>query len=92
MKEYLESTQRVLEHVDSTSTGLTGKEAQTRLEQQGKNKLQEAKGKSLAKRFLEQILDPMILILLAAATISGVTAVMEGESFADVFIIYLWLL
>ena len=31
--------------------------------------------------------DPMILILLAAAIISGVTAAIEGESFADVIII-----
>ena len=30
---------------------------------------------------------PMILILLAAATISGVLAVVEGESFTDVIII-----
>lgn len=31
--------------------------------------------------------DPMIIILLAAAAISGVLAVMQGESFADVIII-----
>ncbi len=87
MKEYLESTQSVLEQVNSTPGGLSGAEANTRLQTNGPNKLQEAKGKSLVRRFLEQILDPMILILLAAATISAVTAVMEGESFADVFII-----
>ncbi len=87
MKEYLKSADEVLTQVQSSDKGLKSQEAQTRLEQNGKNKLQEAKGKSLARRFLEQILDPMILILLAAATISAVTAVMEGESFADVFII-----
>ena len=87
MKEYLESAQSVLEQTGSAEKGLSGKEAALRLERNGKNKLQEAKGKSLARRFLEQILDPMILILLAAAAISAVTAVMEGESLADVFII-----
>ena len=87
MKEYLESTQAVLEKLSSAENGLKEQEAKVRLEKNGKNKLQEAKGKSLAKRFLEQILDPMILILLGAATISAVTAVMENESFADVFII-----
>ena len=87
MKEYLQSTTEVLSHVGSSEQGLSAKEAQIRLEQNGKNKLADTKGKSLARRFLEQILDPMILILLAAATISAVTAVMEGESFADVFII-----
>ena len=42
---------------------------------------------SLAARFLKELADPMILILIAAAVISGVTAVYAGESFADVIII-----
>jgi len=49
--------------------------------------LEAAKGKSLIRRFLEQLSDPMILILLAAAAVSGVLAVVENESFADVIII-----
>ena len=50
-------------------------------------KLAEGKKDSLLKRFINQLMDPMILILLAAAAISGVLAVVEGESFADVIII-----
>ena len=87
MKEYMESKEQVLEHLSSTQTGLSQQEAHRRLEENGKNKLQEGKTKSLFKRFLEQIADPMILVLLAAAGISAVTAVLENESFADVFII-----
>lgn len=34
-----------------------------------------------------QLADPMIIVLLAAAALSGVTAVYGGESLADVFII-----
>ena len=45
------------------------------------------RGKSLFRRFLEQLADPMILILLAAAAVSGVLAAVENDSFADVIII-----
>ncbi len=87
MKYYCESAQDVLEAVGSSESGLTPQEAARRLEQNGPNKLAEAKGKSLIRRFLEQLADPMIIILLVAAAISGVLAVVEGESFADVIII-----
>lgn len=50
-------------------------------------KLKDNPGKSLSKRFLEELADPMIIILLAAAAISGVLAVAQDESFADVIII-----
>lgn len=55
--------------------------------QNGANELKAAKGKSLLRRFAEQVADPMIVILLAAAAISGVLAVLENDSFADVIII-----
>ena len=55
--------------------------------QHGANELKAAKGKSLLRRFAEQVADPTIVILLAAAAISGVLAVLENDSFADVIII-----
>ncbi len=87
MKYYCKTKEDVLQAVSTTETGLTSAEAQKRLEQNGKNKLAAAKGKSLIRRFLEQLADPMIIILLAAAGISGVLAVVENESFTDVIII-----
>ena len=45
------------------------------------------KMKSNLQRFFEELKDPMILILLAAALISGITSAYEGESYADVVII-----
>ncbi len=87
MKHYLESAEDVLIDVASSSEGLSSQIAEERLTQNGKNKLVEAKGKSLLARILEQIADPMIIILLVAAAVSAVTAALEGESFADVFII-----
>lgn len=77
----------MLSQVQSSKDGLSGAEAEKRLAANGKNKLAEAKKDSLLKRFLKQLADPMILILLAAAFISGILAVVENESFADVIII-----
>ena len=87
MKFYCSAKEAVLEELHSDAVGLTQQEAEMRLEQNGKNRLEAAKGKSLLRRFLEQIADPMIIILLIAAFISGVLAVVENDSFTDVIII-----
>ena len=87
MKTYCEEKEAVLAELDSSENGLSSAEAQKRLEAHGKNKLKEPAKESLIKRFFGQMADPMIIILLAAAAISGVLAVMQGESFADVIII-----
>ena len=87
MKLYCEDNEKVLGELKSTRDGLSSAEATKRLEANGKNKLAAAKGKSIVRRFLEQLADPMIIILLVAALISGVLAVVENESFADVIII-----
>ncbi len=88
MKEYLESVQKNLDSQGSDAqNGLSSEKALKRIEKYGKNKLAEGKKTSIAKRFLNQISDPMIIILIIAAAVSGVTAAFEGESFVDVFII-----
>ena len=87
MRFYCESGDTVLKEVGSSRNGLSTAEASARLEKNGKNKLAEAKGKSLIRRFFEQLADPMTIILLVAAAISGVVAALEGEGFADVIII-----
>ena len=87
MKYYCEEKEQVLKELDASDDGLRQAEAERRLEQDGKNRLAAAKGKSLFRRFLEQLADPMILILLAAAAVSGVLAAVENDSFADVIII-----
>ena len=87
MKAYLESCEEVLKQQGSDAAGLSSAEAGKRLEQVGYNKLQEGKKKSLLERFLGELADPMIIILIAAAVISGVTAFYSGESFTDVIII-----
>ena len=87
MRYYCETEESVLKELGTSENGLSTEEAGKRLEQNGKNRLEAAKGKSLIRRFLEQLADPMIIILLAAAAISGVLAVIENDSFADVIII-----
>ncbi len=88
MKEYLKTGEEVLrEQSVDAGQGLSEAEVAGRLSKHGKNKLVEAKKTPIWKRFLEQLADPMIIILIAAAAVSGVTAVYAGESFADVIII-----
>ena len=87
MKFYCEDQTKVLSSLNTSEEGLSSAEAQKRLEANGKNKLAAAKDKSIVRRFLEQIADPMIIILLVAALISGILAVVENESFTDVIII-----
>ena len=50
--------------------GLSEKEAAKRYEANGPNELKEAKKKSALESFLEQLNDPLIYVLMAAAVIS----------------------
>ena len=87
MKEYLSSCEEVLAEQQSSPEGLASDEAGLRLSRYGKNEIEKGKKDSIVKRFLKELSDPMIIILIVAAVISGITAFYEGESFADVIII-----
>ena len=87
MKEYLTDVGEVMKNENSSLAGLTTAEAEKRTEEYGKNKLKAAKKVPLIVRFLSQLGDPMTIILICAAVVSGILAVVEGESFADVIII-----
>lgn len=87
MKHYCEEVSQVLASLGSDENGLSSAEAARRLEKDGPNKLKEAEKVTLLHRFLEQLKDPMIIILLCAAVISAGTSIYSGESFADVIII-----
>ncbi len=78
MKHYLETTEAVFSEVKSNEQGLTTAEAQKRLQENGKNKLAEAKKDSTLKKFFDQMKDPMIIILIVAAVISAVTEFIEN--------------
>ena len=87
MKDYEKTISQTLADVKTMPEGLSDAEVQRRAAQYGRNRLKEGRKTPLIQRFLQQLADPMILILLAAALISGVTSVLQGESMADVFII-----
>ena len=87
MKPYLKSASEALKELKSAPEGLSSQEAASRLQEHGPNRLKEGEKVSLLTRFLKQLADPMIIVLLAAAVLSGITAVYAGESMADVFII-----
>ena len=87
MQAYQKPFEQVLEEQNTTPDGLSGAEAAARLQQHGPNKLAEGEKVSLVRRLFAQMSDPMTIILLVAAAVSGVTAGLQGESFADVFII-----
>ena len=86
-RPYLESAEDVLSKADSSEKGLHAAEASARLTKYGPNKLIEAKKRSSIARFFDQMKDPMILILLAAAALSLITSLYQHENPSDVFII-----
>ena len=85
--EYLQSAEEVLVSRGSDRSGLTARESAARLEKYGPNRLQEAKKITNLQRFLQQLKDPMLLILMAAAAVSAVTSILSGEKLTEVIII-----
>lgn len=67
--------------------GLSATEAANRLARDGYNEFKKTKHTSLVVKFLMQFKSFMILVLIAAAIVSGVVGVMNGEGFTDAIII-----
>ena len=76
-KAYLQSSQDVLSALDTSASGLTSAQAKERLEKYGPNKLKEAEKISTFRRFLNQLKDPMLIILMVAAVVSAATTVID---------------
>ena len=93
MNYYQSEADAVLAEVGSQASGLSTEEAQRRLAANGKNKLAEGKKTPLFVKFLQQLSDPMIIILMIAAVVSLVLTLVEKHGvatvadFADVIII-----
>ena len=77
MKTYMQSTEEVLKHLNASPEGLTTAEAQQRQAKYGPNKLKEAEKISTFRRFLNQLKDPMLIILMIAALVSAATTVID---------------
>ena len=58
--------------LDARVQGLTSPEAASRLASDGPNTLEESTGSSLPRRIMRRIAEPLVLILLASAIVSGI--------------------
>ena len=86
-KEYAQTADQVLSDLQSGPEGLSAAQAEGRLAEYGPNRLREAPKATLLQRFLQQLRDPMLLILMAAAAVSAVTNYLSHEPFTEVLII-----
>ena len=87
-KTYAQSAEEVLRNLGVGSEGLTSAQARERLAEYGPNKLKEAEKPTLLQRFIQQLKDPMLIILMVAAAVSAVTNLMAGHNeMAEVIII-----
>ena len=85
---YTQSTEEVLQELNVSAEGLTTAQAQERIAKYGPNKLKEAEKPTLLQRFLAQLKDPMLIILLIAAGVSALTGMLANENeWAEVIII-----
>jgi Ca2+-transporting ATPase len=87
-KETSESTLKIL---NSSSVGLSDEEAERRLIEYGINELEEVKKIGPLRMFLQQFVNPMVIILLFAIIISIATVLLHGsheeEGFIDAIVI-----
>ena len=71
MTYHQQTTEKTIEKLGTSLKGLSAEEAGRRLAKYGPNELQEKKKKTALAMFLGQFTDFMILVLMAAAIISG---------------------
>ena len=85
---YQQSVADVVEQLRTNlDNGLSTEEAQRRLKEGGYNEFKRQKHTSLLQKFVAQFKSFMILVLIVAAIISGVTGYMNGEGITDAIII-----
>ena len=63
----------IKKHGTDAKRGLTSSEAKARLEKYGPNAIESSNKKSLMKKIIEQIADPMVILLVIAAIVSAFT-------------------
>ena len=82
---YLAESEAVIEDMRTDpDRGLSRQEAQRRLEEYGSNQLRGQPPVPLWRRALEQLKDPLVILLILAALISGTAWVLEGAHGAPI--------
>ena len=85
---YQQSVEQVLRQLCTDRiNGLSGDEVKTRQERDGFNEFAKKKHSSLWSKFISQFRSFMIIVLLIAAVISGITGYLNGEGITDAIII-----
>ncbi|KAF1305693.1 cation-translocating P-type ATPase [Enterococcus saccharolyticus] len=90
MEAYKKSKEEIREAVQGTQTnGLTKQEANKRLQENGRNRFEEAPKESMAKKIVHSLSDFTTIVLLVAAAISFYTAIAtdHGDLFEGILII-----
>ncbi len=88
MDWYLKGIEETYKTLQSASRGLSSEEARKRLHEHGPNELKEVKKRTLLLMFLDQFKDFMIMVLIAAAIVSGLIGEMV-DTIAIVVIVIL---
>jgi len=83
MSHFLESSEVVLKNLNTSTVGLNDEEIGKRLLEHGKNELKKAKKKTLVRRFIQQLINPMLIVLSIAAMASLVIAIVEKGVVTD---------
>ena len=78
MQEFNKTIEETIKETESTLHGLPSLQAEDRLQKDGLNELEAPPSLPMWKRFINQMKDPMIIILLIAALISGITTYYES--------------
>ena len=76
-KSYTQPAEEVLQELAVIPDGLTTAEAQARIAKYGPNQLKQAEKATWFQRFIAQLKDPMLIILMIAAVVSAATTVID---------------
>ena len=87
-KAYKYTIEETFAKLKTNKNGLEVTEAENRQVEYGPNKLVGAKKKTVLSRFIDQMKNIMIIILLIAAIVSFVVAKIENESYTDSIVIF----
>ena len=81
------SVPQVMEELETSPRGLSTTQAKAHLRRWGANELEQPRRENLLVRLLDQLKDPMVIVLLAAAVLSLLAS--GGEDWLDALIILL---
>ena len=79
--------EHVLESLGTSAKGLSGEEAERRLEEYGPNELREEKKVTPLELFLGQFKSILVIILILSATVSAYISMRKGEPYTDTYVI-----